>query len=86
MSGSSNDSIRVFVFMLISKCFTYYSSVVHFQITDGDSPIIYFIIHDYFSYSGILAIPHEPEDYPFWIHEELCWMSDGDYIESVECF
>ena len=44
------------VFMLVSSCFYYYSSIVELKVRDGYAFRISFIVQDFFSYAGFLFI------------------------------
>jgi hypothetical protein len=72
-------------FISIPHSFYHYSSVVQLEIRNGDTSSL-FIVQDYFSYPQCFVISYEVENCPFKFCKELCWISDGDCIESVDCF
>jgi hypothetical protein len=65
----------VSVFVLIYYC----SSLVQFEIKDGNNSSSPFIIQDY-----ICLFPYEAENCPFKFYKESCWNFDGDGIESLD--
>ena len=61
------------VFMPISSCFHYYSSIVELEVRDGDAFGYFFLVQDCFGYPGFFVFPNEIEYCSFEVCEELCW-------------
>ena len=72
--------------MPIQSCFYYCSSVVEFEVRDGDASRSFFIEQDCFGYPRLSVFPYEVEYCSFEIFEEFCWDFAGYCIESVDCF
>jgi hypothetical protein len=47
---------------------------------------VFLFLRIFFAILGFFVIPHEFENCPFYLGEELNWNFDGDCIESVDCF
>ena len=78
--------IHVSIFVPISNCFYYYSSIVQLDVKNSDASRSSFIVQDCFSFPRFFAFPYQVEYCSFQVCEELCWDFDGDCIDSVDCF
>ena len=78
--------INLSVFMRIPCNFYDYCSVVQFEMRDGDISRSSFIVQDCFSYPGIFVSPYEIEHCSFKVCKKLCWNSNGNSIDFVDCF
>ena len=70
---NSISLVHLSVVMPIPACFQYSSSVVEFEVRDGDSSRNYFIVYDCFGHSGFFVFPYEVECGSFEVCEEFCW-------------
>ena len=71
------------IFISITGCFQYCSSVVEFEVRDCDASRGSFIVQDCFGYPVFFVFPHEVEFCSFKVCEEFCWDFAGHCIESV---
>ena len=60
------------VFMPVPSCFQYCSSVIEFDVRDGDTSRSSFIVQDCFGYRGFFVFPYEVDYCSFKVCEELC--------------
>jgi hypothetical protein len=80
---NSIDSISVF--LAIPSCFYYYTSVVLFEVRDGNIGSL-LLLRIVFSYPGFFVFPYVAENCLAKLCEELYCNFDVDCIESVDCF
>ena len=64
--------VHLSVFMPVSSCFHYYSSIVELEVRDGDPSGSSFIVQDRFGYPGFFDFAYEVEYCSFEVCEELC--------------
>ena len=83
---SSIALISLSVFMSISSCFYYCSSIIELNVRDGDTSRSSFLVQDDFGYPGFFVLPYEVDYCSFKVCEELCWYFDWDCIESIDHF
>ena len=74
------------VVMPIPSCFQYCSSVIEFEVRDGNASRSSFIVQDCFGYPGFLISLYKLDYCSLKVCEEFCWDFDGDCIESIDCF
>ena len=77
--------VALSVFMSVSGCFHYCSSIIKFEVRDCDASRSSFIAQDCCGYP-VGFFPYEVEYCYFEVCEELCWDFDGDCSEPVDCF
>ena len=78
--------INLSVFMPVSSCFHYCSSVVVLDVRYGNAAGSSFIVQDCFGYPGFFVSSYEVDYCSFKVCEKLCWDFDGDCVESIDCF
>ena len=72
------------VFMPVPSCFHYCSSVIEFEVRDGNASRSSFIVLDSFGYPGFFVFPYKVDYFSLKVCEEFCWDFDGDCIESID--
>ena len=76
----------LFFFRPIPCSFSSYSSIVEFEVRDGDACGSSFIVQEYFSYPWFFCFFHMKLSIVLSRSVKKCIDFEGDCVESVHCF